>query len=47
MKLQFGTTLRQLRRIMAETWMQSLDFDGLRETPRFRAVLEALQTDEE
>ena len=27
-----------LRRVMAETWMQSPDFDGLRDTPGFRAI---------
>jgi len=34
---------RPLRRIMAETWMQSPDFDGVRETPEFQAILSRLQ----
>ena len=33
---------RPLRRVMAETWMQSPDFDGIRETPGFREILQRL-----
>ena len=33
---------RPLRRVMAESWMQSPDFAGIRETPEFRAILERL-----